>query len=103
MRKEAVSTFNKGLTYDLNPIVTPNNVLTDAVNGTFITFNGDELVLDVGCGDGKITVELANLVPRGRVLGTDFSADMISHAKLTHNVSNLEFQQLDAEDITSEG
>jgi trans-aconitate 2-methyltransferase len=67
------------------------------------TFNGDELVLDVGCGDGKITVELANLVPRGRVLGTDFSADMISHAKLTHNVSNLEFQQLDAEDITSEG
>ena len=56
MRKEAVSTFNKGLTYDLNPIVTPNNVLTDAVNGTFITFNGDELALQNDAGNTTINI-----------------------------------------------
>ena len=54
------------------------------------TFTGDESVLDVGCGDGKISVELAKRVPRGKVLGTDFSADMISHAKVMHKVPNLE-------------
>lgn len=67
------------------------------------TFSGLEAVLDVGCGDGKISVELARLVPSGRVLGIDFSADMISHAKLSFDVPNLEFQQLDAEDISSVG
>ena len=41
MKKEAVSTFNEGLNYDLNPITTPNNVLTDCVNGTISTFNGN--------------------------------------------------------------
>ena len=43
MKKETFNTFNEGLNKDLNPIVTPNNVLTDNLNGTFITFNGDEL------------------------------------------------------------
>ena len=34
---------------------------------------GDESILDVGCGDGKITAEIANRVPEGRVLGIDKS------------------------------
>ena len=29
-------------------------------------FNGDEYILDVGCGDGKISVELTKLVPNGK-------------------------------------
>ena len=40
---------------DLNPIVTPNNVLTDCLNGTFLTFNGDELVLQNDSGNTTIT------------------------------------------------
>ncbi len=56
MRKEAINTFQEGLNYDLNPITTPNNVLTDCVNGTFITFNGDELALQNDAGNTKIVV-----------------------------------------------
>ena len=56
MNKEAVNTFQEGLNYDLNPITTPNNVLTDCVNGTFITFNGDELALQNDAGNTKILV-----------------------------------------------
>lgn len=56
MKKESVNTFNEGLNYDLNPITTPNNVLTDCVNGTFITFNGDELALQTDAGNTKIMV-----------------------------------------------
>jgi len=51
MIKESVNTFNEGVNYDLNPIVTPKNMLTDCVNGTFITFNGDELALQNDAGN----------------------------------------------------
>lgn len=54
MKKETVNLFNKGLNYDLNPLTTPNDVLTDCVNGTFITFNGDELILQNDAGNTKI-------------------------------------------------
>nr|DAM35486.1 MAG TPA: hypothetical protein [Bacteriophage sp.] len=30
---------------DLNPLTTPNNVLTNCLNGTLITYNGNENVL----------------------------------------------------------
>ena len=36
-----------------------------------LTLEGAERVLDVGCGDGKITAEIAARVPRGSVLGVD--------------------------------
>ena len=32
-----------------------------------LQLRGDEVVLDAGCGSGKITAVLAELVPRGRV------------------------------------
>lgn len=39
---------------DLNPLTTPENVLTDCVNGSFVTFNGDELVLQNDMGNVAI-------------------------------------------------
>ena len=57
MKKEAVNTFSGGLNFDLNPITTPADVLTDAVNATFITFNGDELALQNDAGNTKILIE----------------------------------------------
>lgn len=65
MKKETFNTFNEGLNKDLNPIVTPNNVLTDNLNGTFITFNGDELSLQNDAGNTKIAEE-------GGEVGEDF-------------------------------
>lgn len=39
-------------------------------------------VLDIGCGPGSITLDLAELVgPTGRVVGVDFAADAISAAQ----------------------
>jgi len=45
-----------------------------------LTLEGGERILDVGCGDGKITAEIAAQVPRGSVLGVDPSRDMIAFA-----------------------
>jgi trans-aconitate 2-methyltransferase len=45
-----------------------------------LTLAGSERVLDVGCGDGKITAAIAARVPTGSVLGVDPSRDMIAFA-----------------------
>jgi trans-aconitate 2-methyltransferase len=41
----------------------------------------DATVLDVGCGTGRVTEELLALVPRGRVLAIDASAEMVELAR----------------------
>jgi len=51
--------------------------------------------LDVACGSGKLTAELARLAGRGgRVLGLDFSPQMLEVARREH--SGLEFVEGDA-------
>src|SRR5579863_3774829 len=63
---------------------------------------GDEHILDVGCGDGKVTAEISHAVPRGSVMGVDASAEMIAFAKKTFPAKefpNLEFHVMDARQI----
>lgn len=45
-----------------------------------IPLEGDEDVLDAGCGTGRVTRLLAERVPRGTVLGVDGSARMVEEA-----------------------
>jgi trans-aconitate 2-methyltransferase len=42
---------------------------------------GDEAVLDAGCGSGRVTAELAKLIPRGRLVAVDGSGSMIAKAR----------------------
>jgi len=44
-------------------------------------FHGDEVVLDAGCGSGRVTAELVRRVPRGRVYGVDVAPSMVEHAR----------------------
>ena len=44
-RQETSNTFSDGLIKDLNPINTPDTALTDCVNGTIITYDGNEYSL----------------------------------------------------------
>jgi trans-aconitate methyltransferase len=67
-----------------------------------LTLAGNEHVLDVGCGDGKITAEIAARVPRGAVLGTDPSPDMIRFAAGHFGPDrwpNLRFEVADARSL----
>ena len=64
-----------------------------------LTLRGDERVLDLGCGDGKISAEIATQLPRGSVLGVDASHDMIDFAARTFPSAacpNLTFRVADA-------
>lgn len=53
-RKEASNTWHDGLVMDLNPMNTPNSVLTDNLNGTIITYNGNEHLLQNDMGNYKL-------------------------------------------------
>jgi trans-aconitate 2-methyltransferase len=64
-----------------------------------LAFQGNESVLDVGCGDGKITADLATNLPKGRVVGVDSSPEMIAYAANTYNPKhypNLSFACINA-------
>ena len=70
-----------------------------------LQLRGDEQILDVGCGDGKVTAELARAVPRGAVTGIDASPAMIGFARSafpSSEISNLRFEIMDARRIRFE-
>jgi trans-aconitate 2-methyltransferase len=46
-----------------------------------LELRGDEVVLDAGCGSGRITQALIERVPRGRVIAVDTSASMVDAAR----------------------
>lgn len=56
-------------------------------------------ILDLGCGPGSITADLAALVPQGRVLGLDAVASVLEQARAfaaAHGVGNVVFEVADA-------
>ena len=66
---------------------------------SLLVLKGNERVLDVGCGNGKITTEIAARVPKGSVVGVDASADMIAFAAAHCDPvlkPNLKFEVADA-------
>ena len=70
---------------------------------SLLDLRGTESVLDIGCGNGRITEEIAARVPQGRVVGVDASAKMIAFA--TENAppladSNLKFAVADARHLS---
>jgi trans-aconitate 2-methyltransferase len=46
-----------------------------------LVLDGDETVLDAGCGSGRLTVELIDRLPRGRVIAVDASPSMVDLAR----------------------
>jgi trans-aconitate 2-methyltransferase len=55
---------------------------------------GNESILDIGCGDGKITNALSHLTS-GEVVGIDLSSEMIAYAQ--KSFSKPTFMQMDAQ------
>jgi trans-aconitate 2-methyltransferase len=63
---------------------------------------GNERILDIGCGDGRVTAEIAACLPKGSVTGVDNSPEMIRFAQEHYPTSihrNLTFARMDASHI----
>ena len=51
-------------------------------------------ILDVGCGPGSISVDIAKLVPKGRVVGVDYTPEPLNDARafaIQQGVTGIEF------------
>ena len=63
---------------------------------------GHETVLDIGCGDGKVTAAIGARLPNGRMVGIDSSPEMIELA-VRHQAKagcpHLMFELLDVRDM----
>jgi len=71
-----------------------------------LDLQGCEAVLDIGCGDGKISAQLARAVRDGNVLGIDLSEGMVRLASEqfpTAQYPNLSFLRMDAAGIRLDG
>ncbi len=71
-----------------------------------INLQGDERLLDIGCGDGKVTARIAESLSRGSVTGIDSSPEMIDYAKKSFpetEYPNISFQVMDAADLKFSG
>ena len=53
--EQATNQFNKGLQMDTNPMVQGNDTLTDCLNGTLITMNGNEVILQNDMGNRRVS------------------------------------------------
>jgi trans-aconitate methyltransferase len=63
---------------------------------------GNETVLDIGCGDGKVTAAIGARLPSGRVVGIDSSPEMIELAvqrQVKAGFPQLTFELLDVRDM----
>jgi trans-aconitate 2-methyltransferase len=67
-----------------------------------LRLEGTERILDVGCGDGRVTAAIAARVPGGSVVGVDQSHNMIAFASShlsTAGHTNLRFEVADARSL----
>lgn len=64
-----------------------------------LNLSGSESVLDIGCGDGKITALIGSILFGGRITGIDNSASMIALAKKRYPPEknpSVTFRRMDA-------
>ena len=81
MVKQQPSTYWDAETYDRLNV--PHRRWARAIID-HLDLNGDETVLDAGCGSGSVTFMLLERLPRGRIYALDFSSEMI--AKITESI-----------------
>lgn len=65
-----------------------------------LNLQGNENILDIGCGTGRTTNYCASQLTTGHVHGTDFSQDMIDFAIQEYkNTDRISFEQLNVLDL----
>jgi ubiquinone/menaquinone biosynthesis C-methylase UbiE len=65
----------------------------------------DFQILDIGCGPGTISIDLANLVPQGKLVGVDAVEAVLEQARKNaeaRGTTNIDFKPADANDLPFE-
>ncbi len=66
-------------------------------------FNNHSVILDIGCGDGGITAQIAENFPHSQIIGMDRSENMVTYALQKYScVQNLKFKVQNALEINEQ-
>jgi 2-polyprenyl-3-methyl-5-hydroxy-6-metoxy-1,4-benzoquinol methylase len=65
------------------------------------SLNGNESILDLGCGNGELARELARRGHRGSYLGVDFSLPLLREAESQPNGFSAKFLQVDLTQLSA--
>jgi demethylmenaquinone methyltransferase/2-methoxy-6-polyprenyl-1,4-benzoquinol methylase len=83
-----------------------NKVMTLGQDERWRTFVVDQCgaveggwLLDLACGTGEIAVQLKKRNPRSRVVGADFSRNMLARAARNFDVAGIDWQACDANQL----
>jgi trans-aconitate 2-methyltransferase len=60
-----------------------------------LALRGDEVVLDAGCGSGRVTRHMRDALPNGRVIAVDADADMVRAAAAALADTDIVVRQVD--------
>lgn len=88
-------------------VLEPGNELFEHIRGKWgsIFFqNRSPIVLEIGCGKGEYTVELAKLFPEKNFIGIDIKGDRIavgSNKAIQHDLKNVGFLRIKVQDLMS--
>jgi trans-aconitate 2-methyltransferase len=67
-----------------------------------LSLRGDETVLDAGCGSGRVTAQLLEALPRGRVIAVDASPKMVELARAALPPERASVRQVDLLELSVE-
>ena len=102
MKETATNVWKDGLNKDLYPLNTPNTVLTDNLNGTFITYNGNELSLQNDSGNVFTTRLSEGFYPIGLAeYGDIIYIASINDSKTDYITASLKEGAIEAQAITA--
>lgn len=65
------------------------------------SLDGDETILDLGCGNGELARTLAKNGHRGAYLGLDFSLPLLAEAESVPEGFSVEFQEVDLTQLSA--
>jgi trans-aconitate methyltransferase len=66
---------------------------------SYLSAQPTDKILDIGCGDGPLTAQIASSIPQGHILGLDASPSFIQTAKEKHTTQNCKFELQDCRRI----
>ncbi|PSR72875.1 hypothetical protein PHLCEN_2v11242 [Hermanssonia centrifuga] len=83
------------------PVLRSHTWRTAANSASYLlsSLKPDMKILDIGCGPGTITVDLATYVPDGHITGLEYAPDVLENARahaVERNVKNVDFVTGDA-------